>query len=78
MGGMTIATWTNEDLTEKEDEHVCVCPRRPQGGCEERTKVKGEGRSERSRSKSRHLLTPTLLSLGYHLEGIITNSFPPR
>eukprot|EP01047_Picozoa_sp_COSAG01_P023985 COSAG01_NODE_1467_length_10217_cov_33.824570_1_plen_31_part_10 len=31
MGGMTIATWTNEDLTEKEDEHVCVCPRRPQG-----------------------------------------------
>ena len=32
MGGMTIATWTNEDLTEKEDEHVCVCPRRPQGG----------------------------------------------
>eukprot|EP01047_Picozoa_sp_COSAG01_P027073 COSAG01_NODE_1772_length_9263_cov_93.070930_1_plen_44_part_00 len=24
MGGMTIATWTNEDLTEKEDEHVCV------------------------------------------------------
>eukprot|EP01047_Picozoa_sp_COSAG01_P133485 COSAG01_NODE_63490_length_279_cov_10.744444_2_plen_21_part_01 len=21
MGGMTIATWTNEDLTEKEDEH---------------------------------------------------------
>ena len=29
------------------------------GRCEERTKVKGEGRSERSRSKSRHLLTPT-------------------
>ena len=30
------------------------------------------------RQKSRLLLTPTLLSLGYHLEGIITNSFPPR
>eukprot|EP01047_Picozoa_sp_COSAG01_P127411 COSAG01_NODE_56667_length_316_cov_81.829493_1_plen_27_part_10 len=27
---MTIATWTNEDLTEKEDEHVCVRLRRPQ------------------------------------------------
>eukprot|EP01047_Picozoa_sp_COSAG01_P005778 COSAG01_NODE_201_length_22135_cov_408.324288_14_plen_76_part_00 len=25
------------------------------GGCEERTKVKREGRSERTRSKSRHL-----------------------
>eukprot|EP01047_Picozoa_sp_COSAG01_P047883 COSAG01_NODE_4616_length_4876_cov_332.828972_3_plen_34_part_00 len=27
MGGMTIATWTNEDLTEKEDEHTCVFAR---------------------------------------------------
>ena len=26
MGGMTIATWTNEDLTEKEDD-TCVFAR---------------------------------------------------
>eukprot|EP01047_Picozoa_sp_COSAG01_P009010 COSAG01_NODE_364_length_18090_cov_40.740870_11_plen_39_part_00 len=32
MGGMTIATWTNEDQTEKEDKHMCVCLRWPQGG----------------------------------------------
>eukprot|EP01047_Picozoa_sp_COSAG01_P016251 COSAG01_NODE_828_length_13273_cov_231.615484_9_plen_39_part_00 len=32
MGGMTIATCTNEDLTGKEDEHVCVRLRQPQGG----------------------------------------------
>ena len=37
-----------------------MCSPAPTAGrCEERTKVKGEGRSERSRSKSRLLLTPT-------------------
>eukprot|EP01047_Picozoa_sp_COSAG01_P028755 COSAG01_NODE_1944_length_8831_cov_18.803023_4_plen_144_part_00 len=38
-----------------------MCSPTPTAGrCEERTKVKREGRSERTRSKSRHLLTPTL------------------
>jgi hypothetical protein len=29
---MTIDTWPNKDLTETEDERMCVYPRRPQGG----------------------------------------------
>eukprot|EP01047_Picozoa_sp_COSAG01_P008698 COSAG01_NODE_345_length_18538_cov_64.139433_13_plen_100_part_00 len=41
MGGMTIATWPNEDLTETEDERMCVCPQTDRR--EVRKTDKGEG-----------------------------------
>ena len=34
--------------------------------------------SKDTEQESSSFLTPTLLSLGYHLESIVTNSFPPR
>jgi hypothetical protein len=38
---------------EKEDERMCVCPRRPQG--EEQTGAKGEGGLKRTRNDSHRL-----------------------
>ena len=73
---MTIATCTNEDLTEKEDEHVCVRLRRPQGGVKNGQRRRGKEDQKGHGARVVIFLTPTLLSLGYYLEGIITNSFP--
>jgi hypothetical protein len=49
VGGMTIATWPNKDLTETEDESMCVCLHWPQGGekngqrCRRKEDRKGHG-----------------------------------
>jgi hypothetical protein len=59
---MTIYTWPNKDLTETEDERMCVCPRRPQGG--EKNEQGGRGKEERGGHGAIGVdfLTPTLSS----------------